>query len=359
VEHNNLIVSKANKVIEAGYKLTLMETRLIQACIAQVNSTEELVSTKKFELSAKDFAKLYEISEASAYDELKQVSKQLFHRYVTIENPDPENPKIKQTITHWITSIDYIPDDGKIVLFFAPKILPYLGQLKGRFTSYKLKHVSKMTCIYAIRLYELLAQWKTTGTKEVEIVWLKKQFQLDESYSRMDNFKARVIDPAVKDINEYSNYSVTWEQRKTGRNVTHLIFTFAEKNPPESEQPPAATPPTEPPQAAITLTAEQQACFDWAKNQPFWQKYTKSKKSFLTCFDKAESGLKFQWLETLPKTAKPKKEKSAAALKREEDLKIINLRNELASLENLNKLSPSPEIAKQIAQKKQQLETVK
>jgi plasmid replication initiation protein len=229
MEHKNLIVCKANKVIEAGYKLSLMEHRLIQACVAQVNSKEELVSTKKFELSAKDFAKLYEISEASAYDELKQVSKQLFHRYVTIENPDPEQPKIKQTITHWITSIDYIPDDGKIVLFFAPKILPYLGQLKGNFTFYRLDHVRKMTCIYAIRLYELLMQWKATGTREVEIAWLKKQFQLDASYDRMDNFKRRVIKPAIKDINTHSNFLVAWEQRKTGRNVTHLIFTFAEK----------------------------------------------------------------------------------------------------------------------------------
>lgn len=356
MEHKNLIVCKANKVIEAGYKLTLMEHRLIQACVAQVNSTKELTSTQKFELSAKDFAKLYEISEASAYSELKAISKQLFHRYVTIENPDPEQPKIKQTITHWITSIDYIPDDGKIVLFFAPKILPYLGQLKGNFTYYRLEHVRKMTCVYAIRLYELLMQWKSTGTREIEIALLKKQFQLDANYDRMDNFKKRVIEPAIKDINENSNFTVEWEQRKTGRNVTHLIFTFAEKNPPESEQPQAAATPTEPPKAAIQLTAEQQACFDWAKNQEFWQKYTKSKKSFLTCFNKAESGLKFQWLETLPATAKPKKEKTAAALKKEAELAKVHLRNELANLENLYKDSLSPAIAKQIADKKQQLE---
>lgn len=236
MEHKNLIVCKANKVIEAGYKLSLMEQRLIQACMAQVDSVDELLSTDKFELSAKDFAKLYEISEDSAYSELKEVSKQLFSRYVTIDNPDPEQPKIKQTITHWITSIDYIPDDGKIVLCFAPKILPYLGQLKGSFTYYKLENISKMTCIYAIRLYELFMQWKATGKREIEIEWLKKQFQLDASYNRMDNFKVRVINPAIKDINKNSNYQVSWEQRKTGRKVTHLIFTFAEKIP-ETEKP--------------------------------------------------------------------------------------------------------------------------
>ena len=86
-----------------------------------------------------------------------------------------------------------------------------------------------MTCIYAIRLYELLVQWQTTGKREVEIDWLKKQFQLDEGYDRMDNFKARVLDPAIKDINEHSNLQVSWTQRKSGRRVTHLTFYFSEK----------------------------------------------------------------------------------------------------------------------------------
>ena len=37
------------------------------------------------------------------------------------------------------------------------------------------------------------------------------------------------IDTAIKDINTHSNYQVSRSQRKTGRKVTHFIFTFAEK----------------------------------------------------------------------------------------------------------------------------------
>ena len=237
--HKNLTVCKANKIIEAGYRLTLNEHRVILACIAQVNSTEELLKTDSFELSAKDFAAVYDISENRAYSELQEVAKKLFHRYVIIDNPDPENPKLKRTQTHWISSIDYIPDDGKLVLFFAPKILPYLGQLTGKFTYYKLEHVGRMTSIYAFRLYELLMQWKSTSKREIEIDWLKQQFEIEDKYPSIKDFKKYVIDPAVSDINEHSDYQVAWEQRKTGRRVTHLIFTFAEKQP---EPPPQAKP---------------------------------------------------------------------------------------------------------------------
>lgn len=229
MNRQQLTVCKANKVIEAGYKLTLNEQRVVLACIAQVDSTAELLGTDRFELSARDFAAIYSISEDRAYSELQNVAKQLFHRYVIIDNPDPENPRLKRTQTHWISAIDYYPADGKIVLFFAHKILPYLSQLKGQFTRYKLEDIGKMSSIYAIRLYELLIQWQSTGSREIEIEWLKRQFQIEDGYERMFDFKKYVIDPAVKDINEHSNIAVEWTQRKTGRKVTHLIFTFALK----------------------------------------------------------------------------------------------------------------------------------
>ena len=231
MNHQNLIVCKSNQVIEAGYKLSLNEQRVVLACVGQVKSIEELLKTDEFELSAKDFSKLFNISEDRAYSELQEIAKTLYHRSLTINNPDPKRPKLKKIETRWVSAIGYIPEEGKITLCFAQKILPYLGGLKGTFTKYELKHIGNMNSVYAIRLYELLMQWKGTGKREIEIDWLKKQFELDTSYARMDNLKRRVIDPAIKDINKHSNLDVTWEQRKTGRKVTHLTFIFSEKQP--------------------------------------------------------------------------------------------------------------------------------
>jgi plasmid replication initiation protein len=197
---------------------------------------EALLKTDEFELSAKDFAQLFSVSGENAYQALIEVTKSLFNRYVIIENPYPDRPKVKKLELRWISSIKHLPDDGKVIVRFSQDILPYLSEIKGSFTRYKLEHVGKMTCVYAIRLYELLMQWKSTGKREVEIDWLKKQLQLDDSYERMNNFKARVIDPAINDINKNSNYNVSWTQRKTGRRVTHLTFQFSEKLPPAAPE---------------------------------------------------------------------------------------------------------------------------
>jgi plasmid replication initiation protein len=231
MNNNNLTVYKSNAVIQAGYQLTLNEQRVVLACIGLVDSRKELLVTDRFELSAKDFVTLFGVSEKNAYKALIEVAQTLFKRYVVIEKPFPDKPNINKLQTHWISSICYMETEGKIALMFAPDLIPYLSQLQGSFTRYDLKHIGNMTSTYGIRLYELLMQWKTTGKREIEIEWLKKQFELDASYDRMFDLKKRVIDPAIKDINTHSNYQVSWEQRKTGRKVTHLTFTFAEKQP--------------------------------------------------------------------------------------------------------------------------------
>ncbi len=86
-----------------------------------------------------------------------------------------------------------------------------------------------MTSTYAIRLYELLIQWGSVGEREIELTWLRQQFQLDDKYKAIKDFKKRVLEPAVSNINEHSDIEVQGVQRKTGRTVTHLKFTFAPK----------------------------------------------------------------------------------------------------------------------------------
>jgi plasmid replication initiation protein len=355
---NNLIVYKSNAIIQAAYQLTLNEQRVVLASIGKVDPRKELLDTDRFELSAKDFVAMFEVSEKNAYKALIEVTERLFNRYVTIDRPFPDKPRITKLKTRWISSICYMETEGKVALRFAPDLIPYLNQLKGDFTRYELKHIGNMTSTYGVRLYELLMQWKSTGKREIEIAWLKKQFELENKYASIKDLKLKVIDPAVKDINSHSNFSVQWEQRKTGRSVTHLTFTFAEKKQPETEAKPADAEPK--PQATITLTEEQQKCFEWAKNQPYWQRFTKNKNSFLTCFNKAvEGGLKDQWLATLPQTAKPKKEKTAEALKKETELSKVHLKNELASLKNLYKLSPNDALAAQILNLEEKIKTAK
>jgi len=231
---NSLTVVKSNKVVEASYMLSLAEQRVLLCCIAQIDSTGVLTEDYRFEVTVLEFAKLIGIDNlANTYRDLKVASEKLYERSVIIENPYPDNLKITQLKTRWISSIYYIPGEGKVVLCFAAGIIPYLSQLSREFTQYKLTHVTRFESVYSIRLYELLAQWLSAGEREIEIDWFKRQFQVDDKYSRVVDLKKRVIEPAIKEINEYSNFWVTFEQRKRGRTITHFNFQFGLKDAPK------------------------------------------------------------------------------------------------------------------------------
>lgn len=235
---NTLIVSKDNHLIEATYMLSLSEQRLLLLTLARIDSRAILQHGICHTITASEIANSYNLPRDQAYELLIHVAERLYERSVVICNPDPERPDVSHLRTRWVASIRYLPSRGAIELIFAPAILPFLSQLKRKFSSYRLEHVAPMTSIYAIRLYELLIQWREAGTRTVEINWLRERFELGDKYPNIRDLKARVLNPAIDQINTHSDLWVNWEQHKRGRVVHALTFTFGPK--PQADAPPTA-----------------------------------------------------------------------------------------------------------------------
>ena len=127
---NSDMVVKANKVVEASYRLSLNEQRLLLMCIRQVRKDQVITPQDKFIISATEFSEIYNIPSKRVYAELQEVSARLHDRVITIANPDPEDPSIAYTRTHWISSIDYKPQKGQLILRFAYRVIPYSALIK-------------------------------------------------------------------------------------------------------------------------------------------------------------------------------------------------------------------------------------
>ena len=225
-------VTQANKLIEACYHLSLAEKRVLLALLAQVNSHPDAAvidGNTALTVTAGGIADMVGIPTKQAYELLADAVERLAERWVVIDNPDPEKPHITHTRTRWVTAIDYEPGRGQLQTYLAPKVIPYLTQLSGEFTRYRLQYVASMTSVYAIRLYELLVQWQGAGEREVTVDWLKEHFDLGDKYPRLYDLKKRVLDPAVGEVNEHSNLWVRYGQRKSGRVVIALQFQFGVK----------------------------------------------------------------------------------------------------------------------------------
>lgn len=246
---NQLTVVKSNKIVEASYRLTLNEQRLLLACIAQIKKGRAVKADDLFELSAEEFAHLFKVPIERAYGDLQTVVERLYDRSVTIDDPDPKNPHLAQIKTRWISSIKYLPNLGKVAVYFAQGMLPYISLLEQQFTRYKLEAVANMKSIYGVRFYELLMQWQSVGQREIALSDLKRLLELEGQYPAIKDFKKYVIEPALRDINEHSDLEASYTQRKAGRVVSHLIFHFKTK--------PNATPMTLPKAKPKRITKAQ------------------------------------------------------------------------------------------------------
>ena len=226
----NELVVKSNKLIEASYKLELAEQRLILLAIVEARKNGSIFNSEEsIDVKAQDFAHLFGVTYQTAYEQLYKAAKTLFRRYIVIHDIHPQTGKARETEARWVSSASYIEGIGLIQIRFSSVVIPFITRLEKEFTSYKIGSVSKMTSTYAIRLYELLLQWERRGSRNIEINWLKNRLQVQSEYKLLAEFKRRVIDIAVDQINEHSDLTVSYTQRKSGRTVTHLIFKFEPK----------------------------------------------------------------------------------------------------------------------------------
>lgn len=213
------LVVKSNEVIEANYTLSLVEQRVLLMCIGQINSKDKLKKTDEFKLYPSEYMRLCDVTKQAAYRDIKQASEKLFNRVVFIRDKR-SGGYLK---TRWVYAIRYEDNQGYLTLSFSPAILPYLSEIEGYYTEYNIRNISKMSSLYAIRLYEMVKQWER-GWVEISVDDFRKRLCLGNDYSRVYDLKKHVIDSSIKEINSKSDITVSFEQKKTSRRITHFVF---------------------------------------------------------------------------------------------------------------------------------------
>lgn len=227
------LVVKDNRLVEASYRLTLVEQQIVLYSVFLTRENEgTLFADHPVTIRASDFVKRFGGEPGSVYGQLKEAMNKLFTREATLTDIDPDTKKLRVIRTRWISQAAYIDGAGNIQVIFAPAVIPYITRILGSdtpFTKYRLDQIAGMSSAYAIRLYELLEQYRSLGKRSIEIDWLVTALQVPRGTARIDNLKKFVIEIAIDQINEHTDLDVTWTQRKTGVKVTHFEFTIKAK----------------------------------------------------------------------------------------------------------------------------------
>lgn len=226
------LVVKDNALIQASYTLGLAEQRLILLAIIEARETGEGIDhSSLLRVHAHAYADHFDIDKGNAYEVVKEASKGLFDRYVTYHDKNPKNGNDRSFHCRWVDKIGYEKATGTVFLRFTSDVVPLITRLESNFTSYEIEQVANLDSGYAIRLYELLIQWRIAGKTPVfELQDFRRKLGVeDNQYKTMSNFKKYVLDFAVEQINKHTDITAKYEQHKRGRTITGFTFTFKPK----------------------------------------------------------------------------------------------------------------------------------
>lgn len=218
----DLQVVKSNQVIEASYHLSTVEQRLVLAAISRIPKNQPVTDDEVY-LVTTDEMRALGVHEKTVYRDLKEAVSRLYERSINI---NIEGVSIKM---RWVQEVRFMDSQGIIGIRFSKPILPFISNLSREFTKYALSDIAGMSSAYAIRVYELISQYRDIGKREVAVADLRHMLELGTRYPLFADFKRWVVETAVDQINAHSPLHVTYELRKTGRKYTHIIFFFSLK----------------------------------------------------------------------------------------------------------------------------------
>ncbi|BAL84800.1 putative replication initiator protein (plasmid) [Selenomonas ruminantium subsp. lactilytica TAM6421] len=226
-------VIQANPLIRARKEMNVTEMRLFILGLQDIEPhiKDENFHDVDFHETVIPYSQLQNLFGGSWYGNITNLKKQVKNAYNnTIELSYDDGGF---GYRHIYRKMDYRPQEGLIIQFddeMKPYILDILNQ---SYTKYKVKAFFALSSAYAWRILESLLEkqgYFKKGKKEVYLSLSIEELRFrlnvpDGLYEgKMCNFRSRVLDLPIKEINEKTDYQVWYEPQKTGRKVTGFTF---------------------------------------------------------------------------------------------------------------------------------------
>jgi hypothetical protein len=209
-----------NAITTARYEYSELQMDLFFYLLSQLRKDD---TTGLYEIVVKDLSEI--TGKKYAYNYLRKATESMGSRMFEVLT----EKSYKQL---WMFQhIEYMTGEGRIELKLSESIRPYLFDLRDNFTSFELLSALRLTSKHAKRIYTFCSQWKDVGeTKKFDLLEFKRMLGLvdakgNEEYTKVAMFKTKVLDIAVKQINEHTDLNISYTLEKKGRAFKNVLFT--------------------------------------------------------------------------------------------------------------------------------------
>jgi len=212
-------VTQSYELINARLDLSSVALNVFYAIASQIDINDE--DLHKYEFSRSELEET--LGTKIEYKYLKSMAKDLMQPFL-IEDRNEKSFKTRNLFA----SFDY--ENNIITAQINPLMKDHFIGLKQNFVSAKfLGSVSKIKNMYAKKMYFKLKQRLLLKKYTFDLAELQESLVIPKSLKTFGNFKKRVLNQTVEEINKYTDLTVSYNVIKKGHSVVAVEF-FIDSN---------------------------------------------------------------------------------------------------------------------------------
>ncbi|GAA9602364.1 hypothetical protein HpHA7_15040 [Helicobacter pylori] len=232
------LITQDNRFIYAKYgDTTANELKFFYYVISKLNS----ISDKAFEACEIPISEILgEVLEHENLDAnylyIKKLCESLSKRYLLdetlIKDPVTNKEVDNFTIMSLFKFLQYTKGQATIKYQLNDCLKPYLLGLRKNFTQIPLQHILPINSGYAIRIYQMLLSELKQNRNETTryLIELQDILCVPKSMYVWDNFKRRVLEPSLKEINATTDIVASYRTKKERQKITQIVFEICYKD---------------------------------------------------------------------------------------------------------------------------------
>lgn len=210
----NIVKSNALAAATRGY--TLGEMRLLTCVIAQISRDDQYSPNTLYTVAAADLVEAtksakprYRIKRTAAANIIMRSAERLYQRNIIIDlgNGDYQQQR-------WTSFMEVSPNRSEVAFNIAPHVAQYLFDLSKQFLTYNAAETITFRSKYTLPIYELLMQWKDKGVYDAKLETVREAIAIGDKYQDSNNFRVRILDPVISDINACTPYRASYSITK-------------------------------------------------------------------------------------------------------------------------------------------------
>ncbi len=227
-EREMSVYKRDDMIQKSRFSLTLQEQKCILYAISKIKPTDTYLTEYTFDI--KEFYAVCGISNES-YTELKKQLLKLKSKTWWMLMPDGKT----ESAVSWFDVVRISKHSGKVTVAFHRDMMPYLVELVEQaelglfYTGYSLQFILPMSSRFSPRLYELLKSYQKNNRRWFFDVEEIKRLLDCQNYTRWPDVRRFALEPAIKEINRYTDIRIAMDTEKEGRKIARVIFYMTRK----------------------------------------------------------------------------------------------------------------------------------